>query len=220
LLTEPETSRDTVSDRVEIAVSEILCQEFTNSTLASLDIEICRRFAGLLTPERNYVRTCLQAYGSEIPEKFGTYRLALEVQNFESELLSVENLIKEMGHKFGFTVNNKNGLAWHDSDEGHTAFRFHLLLNTCISKLVYSKIKNKSTQQIILYPDRLSDLMIYKLDHNPLLNTALSEFGKAITFSQIIRFFQNENITLMDFIQMLDDRSSPHQYPSQISIFK
>jgi hypothetical protein len=217
---EIETSRETITDQVENAVFEILSQEATNCTLDTIDIEICRRFSGLLTPDRPYLKTCLQAYGSELPEKLGSYRVAEEVMNFDSELHAVKNVLEKTGQMLGFTLINRNDIAWHDDALGQTVFHFHLIQNACISKLVFSQIKNGAARQIIVYPDRLLALMTYKLGNNPRLSTACTGFGKVITLSQIIRFFENRNITLQDFNQMLDDRSSGHQHPSQISIFK
>lgn len=102
-LREPGKVRPPLSDRVEEAVWEILCEKPTLSAEA-LAATVYPRFPGLLTPEAELIEACLKSYAQEIRPDHWQLRLEDQPENRErQQRQGVANLVK-LGQRLGYSV--------------------------------------------------------------------------------------------------------------------
>jgi hypothetical protein len=102
-LREPGEASPPLSDRVEEAVYEILCQKPTLSAEA-LAAAVYSRFPGLLTPEAELIETCLKSYAHEIGSDHWQLRPEDQPENRERQReQGVVNLVK-LGQRLGYGV--------------------------------------------------------------------------------------------------------------------
>jgi len=102
-LREPGEAKPPLSDQVEEAVCEILCEKPTLSAEA-LAAAVYSRFPGLLTPEAELIETCLKSYAHEIGSGHWQLRPEDQPENRERQRgQGVVNLVK-LGQRLGYGV--------------------------------------------------------------------------------------------------------------------
>jgi len=75
-LAEPAQDRLTLSDEIEMEIVRNL-QHAPGSTFTDIDIALCHKFPGLLTPSLDLIQVCLESYGQPQPENSAAWFLNL-----------------------------------------------------------------------------------------------------------------------------------------------
>ena len=73
--------------------------------------------------------------------------------------------------------------------------------------------------QIIIYPQMLSDLLLFKIAKNPLLAAVLGKQIKILHCQAVKDLVQNDSLQRSDFFRMIEGNQPVRQQPSQISFF-
>jgi hypothetical protein len=199
-LREPGEVNPPLSDRVEEAVWEVLCEKPTLSAEA-LAAAIYPRFLALLTPEAELIEACLKSYAQEIGPDRWQLRPEDQPENRERQRgQGVANLVKlgqRMGYGVGLSqawrkrswegdtlmdlVRNKEpgveplspfDVIWHENREVRHAF---VLLSMATMGFIpwHKDGMGEGINCYIVIPEERGDLASFKLDRSPWLPQAM-----------------------------------------------
>jgi hypothetical protein len=200
-LREPGEVSPPLSDRVEEAVWEVLCEKPAMSAEA-LVAAIYPRFPGLLTPEADLIEACLESYAREI--SLDNWQLRPEDQPGDRERQrgqGVANLMK-LGQRLGYGVGLSQAwrkrsweegdalmdllrnedpsvesplpfdVLWHEDKEVRHAF---VLLSMAALGLVswHEDDLGEGISRYLVIPEERGDLVSFKLNRFPWLRHAM-----------------------------------------------
>ncbi len=199
-LREPGEVSPPLSDRVEEAVWEVLCEKPTLSA-ETLEGAIYPRFPGLLTPEAELIEACLKSYVQEIAAGHWQLRPEDQPENRERQRgQGVAHLVK-LGQRLGYGIGLSRAwrkqsweggtlmdllrnedpdveppspfdVLWHEDKEVRHAF---VLLSMAALGLVpwHKDDMGEGIKRYLVIPEERGDLMSFKLDRSPWLRQAV-----------------------------------------------
>jgi len=246
-LREPGQVSTPLSDRVEEAVGEILCEKPTLSTEA-LAAAIYPRFPGLLTPESELVEACLKSYTHEIGPDHWQLRPEDQPENRERQRgQGVANLVK-LGQRLGYGVglsrvwrkrpweggtlwellgNEAPGaelpspfdVFWHEDREIRHAFV--LLSTAALGRIPWHKDDmEKDINRYLVIPEERGDLMSFKLERSPRLRQAMvTGRWQFIKYRHLSQLARATEIDRHDLKKIVGLRPIIEQAEAQIPLF-
>jgi hypothetical protein len=118
-----EVSATPLSDRVELAVAELLRDSLAVSQ-EELGRRICARFPGLQTPDAQLIRLCLFSYGEEHAPDHWRLRPEDDLEARAAETDTVLADLRALGQRLGFRISvgiprkGEWAVCWHDEGGG------------------------------------------------------------------------------------------------------
>ncbi len=208
----------TLSDRVECAFRE---QFWDVSSLDPVEVDraLCARFPGNLTPSSTLVKQITAAYTEHRKESSGPLHWLPE---FERESLTdekqrtVDNL-HTLGMRLNYAIHADPDVIWQDDDLGDPQFTFSVIDHAAVSAIAFQAAGTGT--RVIVLPDLLLGLLMYKLNSNPILSAAMNDHIKILTYQNITDLCNRELLQRSDFFSALEGSQSGPQQPSQISFF-
>jgi hypothetical protein len=177
-----------LADRVEMAVVPYL-QRHPGLTWAELDQAICQAFPGLLTPEAELIRLCLESYGLQDPPESGRWQLRPEDQPpaRRADLETMSALAVQLGARLGFSTPAERPpgapLAWFDT-LGQRQRVLYLSASGVLGKLVLDSAIPAS-QGLIVLPGGRANLVAYKLRRDPHLAQAVAAGWRFVKYRHL-----------------------------------
>lgn len=170
-----------LSDRVELAVADLLGDGRARS-LHEVDLLICERFPGELTPDRGLVEACLESYA--LQDGAGLWRLRPEDlsearQRDESEII---DLLEQIGRRLGFDVAGPDPIVWHPADGDPYRFR---VLHTAI--LPRAQDAGGDLRDFYVIPGGRASLFALKSVRDPRLTAGVEGSTRVIKFRHVRR---------------------------------
>jgi len=102
-LADPSAAAEPLSERVERAVADLLRSTRVWPQMELLD-ELCRRFRGLLTPERPLLEACIASYGQELTPGHWQLRPEDGPEARAEAHCQMVRLLVQLGRQLGFDV--------------------------------------------------------------------------------------------------------------------
>ena len=102
-LADPSAAVEPLSERVELATADLLQQTLTWPQ-GELHDALCRRFRGLLTPERPLLEACIASYGQELSPGYWQLRPEDWPQARVEARRQMVRLLVQSGQRLGFDV--------------------------------------------------------------------------------------------------------------------
>jgi hypothetical protein len=188
-LANPSQAAPPLMDRVEAAVYELLMQpppptppltrhpatgEEELGAESEIVAEVYRRFPGALTPERAYVRLCLESYAVEI--RPGVYQLREEdiPTVRQAEIASLRAELIALGQRLGCEVAEREGrVMW--AEARHPLFTFTLSATAELGTHLLKRPPHG--QPVLVLPGGRGALAHYKLRHDMRLSEAAQGGG-------------------------------------------
>jgi len=102
-LADPSAVAEPLSERVERAVTDLLRGTPTWPQMELHD-ELCRRFRGLLTPERPLLEACIVSYGQELTPGYWQLRPEDRPEARAEARRQMVRLLVQLGQRLGFSV--------------------------------------------------------------------------------------------------------------------
>lgn len=204
-LTEPGQAASPLADRLEASVYELLLAQ-PECLESDLMAEIYRRFPGWLTPERAYVRLCLESYAVEI--RPGVWALREEDQSptRQEEIAALRAELVALGQRLGCQVEDDDGqVLW--SKERRPLFTFVLSGTAALGAHLIAGRPPRG-QPVFVLPGGRGALAHYKLHHNVRLRDAMTRAGW--TF---LKFRQLRNLIAQPALDMAAFQSALDQDP-------
>ncbi len=138
--------------------------------ITDIEIDACRIFPGLLTPNHEMILASLNSYAIETPPESGRWILrsedkpAARRQDLDTMLVLLENL----GKSLGFFVEGENPVFWKDN-QGLDRYIFYRLVSAVIGPILRKPLSPEITAPVIVVPGGRASLIHDKLNHNPRL---------------------------------------------------
>jgi hypothetical protein len=171
-------------DRIEFAIIGMLLQ---NSGTSFLDIQkrLNEQFPGLLTPGSELIRTILDSYGEIVDPVSGIWKLATRENPLtrQTDLSQIFDTLKATGIKFGYKVEGETDSVWKDAD-GNLVYYFIPTVHACISGIMINSTFPPE-KCIIAIPASRANLLLYKIEHNPLMYGAMAAGWRVVKFRHI-----------------------------------
>ena len=246
-LREPGEGNPPLSDRVEEAVWEVLCEKPTLSAEA-LAAAIYPRFPGLLTPEAELIEACLKSYAQEIGPDHWQLGPEDQPENRERQRgQGVANLVK-LGQRLGYGVglsrtwrkrsregdalmdllrNEDPGVEplspfdvlWHEDKEVRHAF---VLFSMAALGLIpwHKDDMGEGINRYLVIPEERGDLASFKLDRSPRLRQAMvTGHWQFIKYGHLSQLVSATEVDRHDLKKIVGLRPIIEQDEAQIPLF-
>lgn len=195
-----------LSDRVEMEVVRHL-QKNPQCRARELDLAICEKLSGLLTPPRELVYQCLESYAEPVDTGRTTWQLR-ENESPEQRRVDIENaarLLTLTGERLGLEVTGENPLLWRAN--GQTLFAYYLMASSVVGRFLFSS-QPPADQRVFVLPGSRSKLLASKLSRDPRLSEAAAAW-RFLKFRHLRRLAERTYLTLETWNELLD-----HDQPS------
>jgi hypothetical protein len=170
-LTDPSQAAPPLKDRVEAAVYELLMQCEAESEIVA---EVYHRFPGALTPERAYIRLCLESYAAEL--RPGVWKLREEdtPTTRHAEIASLRAELIALGPRLGCEAVEREGrVMW--AEARHPLFTFTFSATAELGAHLLKRPPHG--QPVLVLPGGRGALAHHKLRHDARLREAAQGGG-------------------------------------------
>lgn len=210
-----------LADRVEIALINYL-QEHPGCQLAEIDRALCESFPGLHTPELELVKVCLDSYGEHNDSGQWTLRPQEQPAIRHADLDDMRLLVRQLGDRLGFTTTHYPesqevflpGMLpfYWQTEEGEVQYVFYILASATLGEIVAGKnirispIQREpgSERMIIVLPGSRSNLVAYKLQHDPHLKQEISRGWHLLKYRHLRLLVENLLLTPENLEEQMD----------------
>jgi hypothetical protein len=197
-LTDPGQVEPPLSDRVEAFVQERLTPNRPECLESDLTAEVYRRFPGPLTPERAFIRLCLESYALE--RQPGVWALREEDTPFlrQSEIASLLAELMALGERLGCEAAQPEGrVTW--SKERRLLFTFTPSPTAQLGAHLLA-IRPPRGQPVLVLPGGRGALAHYRLRRDARLRDAVSGAGWTfLKFRQLRSLVAQPGLTIVAF---------------------
>jgi hypothetical protein len=175
-LYEATKTNASLADRVEMAIVRYLTQH-PHCSLQDIQREVFASFSGLLTPNEELIRTCLESYGESIHSSDDDWQLRVQDQPAQrrQDLSDVQSMLTQLGNRLGMRVLEKTlsskpsrvAIGWLDAFE-QPMYWFYPIVSAVISEMLLLSPPNDCYHVVVL-PGSRANLIAYKLNRDPRL---------------------------------------------------
>lgn len=187
------TGNLSTDDRIELAIVELLLQnEFVSFSVIHSSLN--DQFPGLLTPESEIIKTVLDSYGELVDAPGNIWKLSPRENPLtrQVDLNEIREILESTGSLFGYLISGGDDVIWEEGGGDLISF-FVPSVNACISSKMLSS-PYPPEKSIIVIPASRSNLLLYKIEKNPLLYGAIAAGWRIVKFRHI-RHISKEHLT-------------------------
>ncbi len=208
-LDQPVLTLDPLLDRVERCILALLREEEQISVQA-LDQTVCEQFPDLLTPDRRWVRACLESYAELLPDE-GTWRLRKEDDPAlrMEDCAEMRELLTALGEQLGFEVEPGERVAWVTADGGQ-AHRFAIQETSAWG---HPRLEPEFGELIFVVPGGRSGLIADRTRRDPRLKAWFESGVRVIKFRHIRRLATETTITAANYMERMAIDPPEHADP-------
>jgi hypothetical protein len=173
-----------LEDQVEMAILEILIKN-NGVELVQINTILNDQFPGLLTPSGEMIRTVLDSYGEISESPADAWRLMPRENPLsrQADVTEIMSTLKVIGEKFGYTAEGETDVTWKDN-EGNLVNYYMPSVHACISGLMINNTYPPD-KCIITIPASRANLLLYKIEKNPLLYEKIAAGWRIVKFRHI-----------------------------------
>lgn len=225
-----------LSDRIEREVVRFL-QENPGRCMEEIDQMMCMLFTGLLTPDLELIEECVYSYGEKKPPDSNRWQLREQDSPpaRRKDVESIKNLIGEIGERLCYQVEsehensstfNYEPIIWREGD-GSIAYTFYVLASAVLGDVVHStrlprhipaeNEPEKPPRNILVIPGGRSNLVGYKLHHNPRLKSVVEAYWRFVKFRHM-RWLAESDLLSRENLDEQFDRDPPATQDPQLSL--
>jgi len=170
--TDPSPYRESLMDRVEVAVVTFL-QKNPESIFLEIEDDLYPRFPGLLTPSKGMIYAVLKSYAEK---KGASWKLRSEdaASARRAELSRMSALIDSMGKRLKYkTRRQANLLIWEEA--GRTIRIFSVLASAMVGRAM-AESSHPPEQTLLVIPGGRAALVAYKAQRDAVLAERLKNY--------------------------------------------
>jgi hypothetical protein len=193
----PRPAATPLSDRVEQLVLEGL-RARPSSTLLEIEVAVCERLRGLLSPDRRLVLACLESYAVEGPPGSWTLRPEDEAVRREVDLREIRSLLAGLGERLGYQVDARDGVTW--EERGRLAFQFHIQETAALAALLEA---SPPSAQVVVLPGGRASLAAEKERRDLRFRVWQSQGGRIVKFRHVRRLAEEASVHAGNFADRL-----------------
>jgi hypothetical protein len=179
-----------LSDRLETELVRLL---IAHPDILLIDIfnALYKLFPGLQTPSAELIQTCLESYSEETAPGSGIWHI--HPQNTpkarQADLNNIKKLIAKIGRALGYRVEAKQPLVWRDEDD-RVVYAWYITASAVIADIIFDNTFPPE-KSLITLPGGRSNLVAFKLQHDPRLRQAVEEGWRFVKYRHVRWLAQN-----------------------------
>ncbi len=207
-------------DRAEIELVRFLNNN-PGGTFQEIYTSLCERLPGLLTPALSFVQACLESYAIPKQENkdYWVIRSAETVTNRRMDIVDIQGKLIRLGQRLGFyTQQHQESILWLNSSN-QPIYTFFVIASSIVSRFVLRPNCTLPTQFVLVFPGSRSNLLAYKLQHDPRLVNAIQNGWHFLKFRHLRAIAERMGPTLEMWQSLLDQDPPVWQEPSQMALF-
>ncbi len=165
-------NRDSLSDRVEIAIVSFL-QKNPNCIYLEIEDDLYPRFPGLFTPSKAIIYAVLYSYAERNGAAW-TLRAEDVASVRRNELNAIGKTLEMIGTRLGYSTHKQDkNYLWQEN--GQTQYVLHVLASALMSRAI-AEAAHPPEQTILVIPGGRAALVTYKSQRDPALAKYLREY--------------------------------------------
>ncbi len=149
-------------------------------TQKEIDQAMCVEFPGLFTPDANFIRVCLESYGTPDPDDRNRWLLRPEdnLKERQVDFEQANHFIHQIGERLGFSCidrkynSSKTYISWADN-KSDLDYWFFPTITAAIGEIVLYG-DQPPTRGFIVIPGSRANILVYKLKRDPRLSRAFN----------------------------------------------
>ena len=219
-LKDPKPVSDlTLSDRIEAEILSYL-NKHPKCCLHELDNHLCSIFKGFFTPSSEIILNCLLSYASQTDENSFLWSLNTnEIRELrQKDIEQVKSSLAKIGKKLGYIPRENHHLFW-ENKNGGAVYEFVVLSTAIISPYCLNKLIWKAENKFIVIPGSRSQLLLFKLDHDPRLKEVFNKEFHFLKFRHIQNISERPYLDLTKWNELIYLDPPDFTEPKQISLF-
>ncbi|MEA3349570.1 MAG: hypothetical protein U9Q82_02995 [Chloroflexota bacterium] len=195
-----------LSDRVEMTLVRYLLKH-PKCTLEALDEAVCAALPGLLTPKLELIQVCLESYGKQHPPGSGLWQIRTQDKPAARrvDLSKMAKSILALGKHFEFetikVAEDPRSFQWYDTN-GEIHYTLYLTASAVLGKIT-QLLHSPLNKALIVLPGGRSNLVAYKLDHNPVLNQFMKSHCQLVKYRHLRYLVENPILNLANLDEQL-----------------
>jgi hypothetical protein len=197
-LADPGQVELSLSDRVEAVVRSLLLQSGPECLESNLMAEVYQRFPGPLTPERAFVRVCLESYAVEIRPGVWGLREEDAPSLRQPEIASLHAELIALGKGLGCEVaEHEDRITW--NKERHLLFTFALSATAGLGAYLLA-VRPPRGRPVLVLPGGRGALAHYRLRRDARLRDSVRGAGWTfLKFRQLRSLVAQRGLTIVAF---------------------
>lgn len=186
-----------LADNVEIEVYQLMTDRKFED-LISIDQSICEIFPGLLTPDYELIRSCVESYSAGDSFKVGKFSLRVqdEPQKRTLELASIRLMLCDLGERLGFSSQGDNPITWINEDQVFLVF--YVSSSAAIGSIIYNST-SPPVKSVIVLPGARANLVLQKLRKNSFLNEEYERGWRFLKFRHLRHLLESPSLSRENF---------------------
>jgi hypothetical protein len=166
-----------LSERIETASCALL-ESAGSVGSANIIQQLYERFAGLLTPDTEWLAACVRSYGNPVAPDLWTIKPGNSTVERAQVRLETLSLLRDLGQRWGFDVREgEGGAVLHWAQDGRETMMLAVLDSAALGVLLDLPVAGTTTRNFAVIPDVSLDLIRARLARSPLLRRSLAERG-------------------------------------------
>jgi hypothetical protein len=207
-LVDPSNAEDPLSDRVELAVLQLL-HESDGIKQREIFEEIYRSFSGFRIPDKRFMMRCLNSYATLDPHN-AVWKLRDEdfPEVREKDREEISGLLADIGDRMGFQVSEEEDQIWSD-EAGQIQYRFQIQNTAELKKALQEEMPPLT----FVIPGGRASLVMSKTRQDPRLSEWLKSGPRILKFRHVRRLAEETTLTRQNLVQRFTIDPPEHNDP-------
>ena len=190
-LADPEDSAPPLTERSEALILQLL-REASPMSEIDIDERVCAELTGLQTPDRRWVRTCLESY-AWLDEAEGVWHLRPEdgIAARGSDRREMPGLLRQIGEALGYLVRGEDPLIWHGGG-GRAVWTFHVRETATLGDFAATMGEGEVSY---IFPGARAPLVAERARRDPRIKAWLQSGPRIIKFRHLRRLASETTLT-------------------------
>ena len=208
-----------LSERIETASCALL-ESAGSVGSANIIQQLYERFAGLLTPDAEWLTACVRSYGNTVASDLWTIKPGNSTVERAQVRLETLSLLRDLGQRWGFDVREgESGTVLHWAQDGRETMMLAVLDSAALGVLLDLPVAGTTIRNFAVIPDVRLDLIRARLARSPLLRRSLAERGWHFIDDQDLSHQASQHdITLADLDALVSINPLASQGRSQLPL--
>jgi hypothetical protein len=206
-----------LSDKVEVELVKWLIRH-PGQSFAAIEAAMFKIFPGLQTPAEELILECLESYaassGSDPP--LWQIRPSEVPPVRRADLETIRRGLERLANRLGYRSEGEIPIAWKSNFQ--VEYLLFPLVSAIIGKHVLKTQSLPAERCLLVVPGSRINLILYKMNHNPLLAEAVAGGWRVMKFRQLRQMLEQPNLTPSMFEDLVEGDPPRWEEATQLSM--